>query len=335
MDSEKRSAMNHHVRALDGLRAASILIVLAAHLLPIGPKPWALNESLGAMGMTLFFALSGFLITTNLMRGQGPVDFFVRRLARILPLVYAYIFFVYVAVEYDPAKLVVDLAFVENYAQKYLDGLNGHLWSLCVEVHFYIAIGLTVAVFGRRALWIVVPACIAVTALRIFDGTVTDIRTHLRIDEILAGACVAIAFSRSQRRDRYDSHHLAFAVAVWIAASMWFTGPLQYFRPYSSALVLWVALQLRAGSMLTILESASARYIANISYALYVIHPITAHGWMNEGSTFVRYAFKRPISFALTFLLAHISTFYYEARWTELAKRFLNRPKPVERPTSP
>ena len=128
--------MNSHVPALDGLRAASILIVLASHLLPIGPKSWALNESAGAMGMTLFFALSGFLITTNLMRGQNPLDFFVRRLARILPLVYAYVLVVYVAIEYDPAKLAANLTFIENYAHQYLDNLNGHLWSLCVEISF-------------------------------------------------------------------------------------------------------------------------------------------------------------------------------------------------------
>ena len=159
---------------------------------------------------------------------------------------------------------------------------------------------------------------------RIFNNDVIDIRTHLRVDEILAGGCVAIAFGKSRQRRRCDSYHLAVAVAFWITASLWFTGPLQFLRPYSSALLLWVTLQLKGGPLLKVLESSTARYIATISYALYVIYPITAHGWMNEGSTFERYALKRPISFALTFLLAHLSTFYYELRWTERAKRFLN-----------
>lgn len=317
--------MHSHVRALDGLRAASILIVLAAHLLPIGPKSWALNEGVAAMGMTLFFALSGFLITTNLLRGQNPVDFFVRRLTRILPLAYAYVMFVYVVVDFDPQKLLASMAFVENYAHGYLDGFNAHLWSLCVEVHFYIAIGVAVAVFGRRAVWIVIPACLAITALRIMNGATINIQTHLRVDEILAGACVAIWFSRSERKRWATPYHFLIAVAFWIACSLPFSGSLQYLRPYSSATILWTALHLQPGIILIILESAIARYVAAISFALYVIHPITAHGWMNEGTTFERYVLKRPISFGLTFALAHISTFYYEARWTDLAKRLLRR----------
>ena len=52
--------------ALDGLRAISILLVLAAHMLPLGPKILGLNFTAGAMGMSLFFALSGFLIASAL-----------------------------------------------------------------------------------------------------------------------------------------------------------------------------------------------------------------------------------------------------------------------------
>ena len=53
--------------ALDGLRAISILLVLACHMLPLGPKVLQLNEAAGAMGMSLFFALSGFLIVSGLI----------------------------------------------------------------------------------------------------------------------------------------------------------------------------------------------------------------------------------------------------------------------------
>ena len=68
--------------ALDGLRAISILFVLSAHMLPLGPKAFHLNKSAGAMGMALFFALSGILVTSNLLTGQTVYDFFIRRLTR-------------------------------------------------------------------------------------------------------------------------------------------------------------------------------------------------------------------------------------------------------------
>jgi peptidoglycan/LPS O-acetylase OafA/YrhL len=155
--------------ALDGLRAISILAVLACHLLPLGPKALRLNETSGAMGMSLFFALSGFLITKNLLAGQAPGDFFVRRLTRILPLAYAYLVFVFLIFTCEPKTLSVNLFFVENYATDYLT-LDGHFWSLCVEVHFYLAIGLIVWLFGKRGIFLVVPLCVAVTLLRVFEG---------------------------------------------------------------------------------------------------------------------------------------------------------------------
>src|ERR1700756_2090390 len=57
---------DHGVPALDGLRAISICLVLAAHLLPLGPKALHLNSTAGPMGMSLFFVLSGYLIISTL-----------------------------------------------------------------------------------------------------------------------------------------------------------------------------------------------------------------------------------------------------------------------------
>ena len=72
------------VQVLDGLRAFSILLVLAGHLLPLGPKMLYLNGTAGSMGISFFFALSGFLITSGLIKNQSIREFIVRRLARIL-----------------------------------------------------------------------------------------------------------------------------------------------------------------------------------------------------------------------------------------------------------
>ena len=52
---------------LDGWRGISILCVLSAHMLPLGPKSWQLNATTATIGMSIFFTLSGFLITTTLM----------------------------------------------------------------------------------------------------------------------------------------------------------------------------------------------------------------------------------------------------------------------------
>jgi peptidoglycan/LPS O-acetylase OafA/YrhL len=106
-------------------------------------------------------------------------------------------------------------------------------------------------------------------------------------------------------------------------------GPLQYFRPYATGVLLLASLHYGAVHPETLLASRPMRYIATISYALYVIHPATAHGWMSQGSSTTKYLLKRPISFALTFVLAHISTFYWESRWQSAARRWLKKSRPI------
>ena len=227
---------------------------------------------------------------------------------------------VYLLASNNPGMLPGNFLFIENYIHSYLNDWNAHFWSLCVEVHFYIAIGITVATFGTRGIWILVPACVAVTLLRISGGVFIDIRTHLRVDEILAGACVALFFHRGLLNYRASNSWLVGALLFWFLASSEFTGPFQYFRPYSSGALLACVIGLSPSLALSILESRAGRYVAEISYALYVIHPATTHGWMGEGNSFQKYLLKRPISFALTFALAHLSTFYWEKRWIAWGK---------------
>jgi peptidoglycan/LPS O-acetylase OafA/YrhL len=311
--------------ALDGLRAISILLVLSTHMLPLGPKAWQLNQTAGSMGMSLFFALSGFLITRNLVAGQTTADFFIRRFMRILPLAYLYLAIVFLIVTYDPVRLAGNLVFIENYQFKFLNDLNGHFWSLCVEMHFYLAIGMAVFILGRRGIFLVLPACLLITSIRISQGTYTSIETHLRVDEILAGASVAILSHWRALDFRINQFWLLVPLSFWFLSSHPDTGILQYARPYFSAGVLALTLMLAPGQATACLKSRIAKYIAEISYALYVLHPLTTHGSMNEGNVWERYFIKRPVSFLMTFFLAHLSTFYYERRWIQLGKRATQR----------
>lgn len=131
---------NKHIAVLDGWRAISILLVLAAHLLPLGPGSWGLNGAAELLGMSLFFCLSGFLITTNLACNPSIRDFVVRRLARILPLAYLAIAIGFTVFHASGETYLVYLLFIENYLHSYSVHYASHFWSLCVEVHFYAAI---------------------------------------------------------------------------------------------------------------------------------------------------------------------------------------------------
>ena len=282
----------------------------------------------GSMGMSLFFVLSGFLITSGLMKNPNAQEFVARRLARILPLAYAYTAVVFLLFTFRPRTLLWTNLFTVNYLTQYLDpGWSAHLWSLCVEIQFYMTIALIVLIFGKRGLWVVWPACLAITFLRVRAGPYgyASIATHLRVDEILSGACVATMVGSIGVRGKARTALVAMGLAalVWALSSHPLTGPFQYVRPYATAILLLAALAYGAAKPDNLLGSRPLRYIATISYALYVVHPATAHGWMSEGGLMIKYLVKRPISFVLSFAIAHLSTFYWERPWQMAVKRWI------------
>ena len=65
-------------------------------------------------------------------------------------------------------------------------------------------------------------------------------------------------------------------------------------------------------------------YIASISFALYVIHGGLIDTWLGEGDKLEKYL-KRPLLLAVTFALAHVSTFYYEKHWINLGKKLTKK----------
>src|SRR4051794_36371853 len=142
-----------HLPVLDGVRAVSILLVVTHH--PIYPGVWPMFH--GATGVSIFFVLSGFLITMLLLREQqryGRVSlaaFYIRRLFRLAPL------FLTALSLYLVLILVVGMqpdrraSFVENisyyllflpehalFFNKYFEpGPFGGTWSLGIEEKFY------------------------------------------------------------------------------------------------------------------------------------------------------------------------------------------------------
>ena len=313
---------------LDGLRAVSILLVLAAHMFPLGPKPFALNHTVGAMGMSLFFALSGFLITRVLLHNADILDFMVKRTARIVPLAYLYAFLVFTVLVFEPGEIFWTASFLINYFPEHLNEYNAHYWSLCVEIQFYAAIALVVLVAKTKGLWIVWPASLLITALRVSYGAYIDIQTHLRVDEILAGACVATIYDVSwQRWSKSAGSAVMVAAGLWFLSSSPHSGWVQYLRPYATGLVLSAVLCHDNTMLARGLSAGLLRHVAAMSYALYVIHPISVLGWWNQGSIAELYLLKRPISVIVTFVLALISTRYWERYWLGAAKSWSARRK--------
>src|SRR6185503_16967490 len=194
------------IPTLDGWRAIAILLVLFCHsgdslfgdggLLPNALLARAAPK--GGFGVSIFFAISGFLITARLLdehRSTGRISlskFYTCRAFRILPAAMTYLGIVSllgaVGVIVVGWREVAGAAlFFRNYMPTQPSIYTEHYWSLSVEEHFYILWPALLVLFGRggraRA-WVV--ACALGVAL--WHGI--DFRSHLTIAEAPGGEWV-------------------------------------------------------------------------------------------------------------------------------------------------
>jgi peptidoglycan/LPS O-acetylase OafA/YrhL len=314
---------------LDGWRGISILSILATHFLPLGLKSWQLNELAGLMGMSIFFSLSGFLITSILIRDISIKNFLIRRLLRIVPLAWLFLV-VALPVAAVPLKAYLPhFLFYANLPPFYLTGLTAHFWSLAVEMQFYVGIALLVLLLKQRGLLLLPLLCLGITGLRILHSQDISIVTYYRVDEILVGCCLALAYN--QRLGEWMPRILGWinpfiCLGLLMVSCHPASGWMNYLRPYFAMLLVGSTLFQESFPLSRWLLNTKLAYVASISYALYIIHPIMGFGWLGDGDTLTKYA-KRPLTLLLSFVFAHLSTFYYEKYWISWGKRLTSTRK--------
>jgi peptidoglycan/LPS O-acetylase OafA/YrhL len=151
-----------HVRELDGVRGLAAAMVFLHHVcfttVPVGQ--WSVPilglRSLavwGSYGVDLFFALSGFLITSLLLEARERPgyyhDFYWKRALRILPLYLVCLLGVLLFVPGSRAFVLLSLLFLSNFAHVLHIQGDGPFWTLAIEEQFYL---LWPTVVRRRAM---------------------------------------------------------------------------------------------------------------------------------------------------------------------------------------
>lgn len=299
-----------HLPALDGLRGLAVLVVMRVHLAGLTLFP-ALDKEWARRAVAVFFVLSGFLITRNLIAEKQAgevslVKFYARRMGRIFPLYYAVV----------AVMLVVygwrwDVWSSANYSYNIMLAADprpetvpiGAVWSLCVEEHFYLiwplffrflplrwsqiaALGIVVIGFASAAFfsWVGWKADLnqgQLVAL-IYHGTLPQMAV------IGLGCLLAYAEPELRRRPWALLAMAALCFYAWGRAE-----PLVRHHTDSSDGVYWlrlanhvdttmIALAIFAGTLWTLwsrwmpavglLEWRALRYVGAISYGLYLIH---------------------------------------------------------------
>jgi peptidoglycan/LPS O-acetylase OafA/YrhL len=221
---------------LDGLRGVAITMVLLGHagetvakgysgwLYPLG---WFANSG---YGVDIFFVLSGYLITTILIREYdaiGKLDikaFYCRRILRIMPAFYVYLLFLAVvdwmgAIRISVAQFAFAATHLINYEQaiillfKLPDPYSsdywfmGHFWTLSMEEQFYwmwplllLLVLRTRGYVGIAALILALPL-IRLASYSLFPGTRGQLMMmlHTGSDAIFSGCLLALCLARLPR----------------------------------------------------------------------------------------------------------------------------------------
>jgi peptidoglycan/LPS O-acetylase OafA/YrhL len=270
-----------------------------------------LNGMAASMGMALFFTLSGFLITRFLLSEPHVLDFLIRRLCRILPIAWLGLVVALTLTGASTTEWWRNLTFTANLPPMQLTPVASHYWSLCVEIQFYIGAAAIYFLLGRRGLYVLPFLALAVTVHRIMAGTPVDIVTWRRVDEILAGATLALVLHGAAAQ---KLEWLAARVSPWLLLALLCVAShpafemMNYARPYLAALLVGATVVRQDFPGKSVLLSSPMAYIAAVSYALYIIHQLLQHTWLGMGESKVEVYAKRLPLFVVLFGLAHLST---------------------------
>ena len=243
------------IPSIDGFRAFSIALVIAGHIFNrIGGRthvnPWWRLIGNGGYGVFIFFVISGYLITTLLLREHEKSSsinlarFYYRRTFRIIPPLYFYIAFVALSASLSglhpySREVLTALTFTRNLDFKSHQFMFEHFWSLCIEEQFYllwpVLLLLTLTRKGKSSaenLALVLIVCAPIFRLATFVLINNQLKRHFiymmlpaQMDALMFGCWAALG----QQQIRWESIYHRAEKFVWILP-VWFLLISNYLR---------------------------------------------------------------------------------------------------------
>jgi peptidoglycan/LPS O-acetylase OafA/YrhL len=327
-----------YVPELDGLRGVAILLVVGFHA---GVPGFGIG---GYLGVDLFFVLSGYLITSVILREiemTGRFDvlaFYARRSLRLFPALLLVCVALALAAPFlsNTRQIVADeiatLGYIANWTRAFGSGSPmylGHAWSLAIEEQFYLiwpALLLVALSFRRKIapVWVAVALAASVAVWRgylAFNGAVPDRLyngTDTRLDGLFIGCALALFLSADGVKSYYPRQvpRAARVAALLVFAALiafmpWNTKPA-FVAGYiaaslCAAVIIFCCVSEQDSGLRRIMRIPALVYVGKISYSLYLWHyPIFLIIWLHWGQSDRRIAWASiPLAFAFSALTYH------------------------------
>jgi peptidoglycan/LPS O-acetylase OafA/YrhL len=294
----------HRIPSLDGLRAISISLVVVSHL--ISTKDFVVAQDIvgkyphfGALGVRIFFVISGFLITDLLIRELDSknsihlIKFYYRRMFRIFPPYYFFLCVVIILYLIDLISLargdiIHALTYTINYHRERSWNI-AHGWSLSVEEQFYLLWPATLLLLGkRRGLWVATSLIILCPSIRLgyyyflphlvryeVDYRFETVADSIAIGCILAGIREWLTQQRIYHIILNSRLFILVPIAVLYANSLNERSRLALFCYVSvqnigiAACIIWCVTN-HSGKIGKVLNSEPMVFIGMMSYSIYL-----------------------------------------------------------------
>ena len=347
-----------YLKDFDGVRGIAALMVMLYHFFfpfinssKYGFMHYVAKASIfGQTGVTLFFVLSGFLITRILLSTKNQNNYFrtfyIRRALRIFPLYYLFLiiyFFINPLILGDQIisadKQWYYWVYLQNFAITFNWNSAGplHYWSLAVEEHFYLFWPILVYFVDRKDLskiiYLIICSAMIIRYILFSNGYEVFYFTFTTMDALAVGSLLAIQEFNGVTTNKAHSNKflMLFFILLLPAALGWFflSGKslfwIQIFKFLFISLIFYSLL----GCLLTskentiikkILCSKPLQYTGKISYGLYVYHIILFQYFSFIETKYILLNFIG--SFCLTYIIAGLSYRFFESKFLSLKKYF-------------
>ncbi len=297
MPIQRPTWLPSYLPELDGLRGLAILWVVLYHCDPLLQGMWMHRVAeWGWAGVDIFFVLSGFLITANLLGARDKLRYFhnfhARRALRIWPVYILVLAVVYLNAPWFIGPSVIGaikaapwlayIFFVQNLFHISLPAALGPTWALAVEEQYYFFWAPIVRWLRRPWMLAAVLACALICSplLRYLDPVwMRELHTHtlIKLDGIALGSMLALGLYTIQLSRRVCLCIGLVIFALGIAAAATIAGGTALLDTALAAGFAGAVLALMASTgahnpVNALLRRGPLAFYGRISYGLYMIH---------------------------------------------------------------